>query len=245
MHEAKLYDRNAFLTLTYSDQAIPQSYGLNLRHWQLFMKKLRFSLDHRIRFYACGEYGDTTGRPHYHAIIFNHDFDDKKLHKRNERGEPIYISETLDNLWEHGDCTIGDVTFQSASYCSRYVTKKIKTSDDFGQSRYFRVSPIDGQWHQVKPEFSVMSRRPGIGRGYVEQFKSDFYPSGYIVVEGIKQAPPRYYTQLLTEDEQEHLRRENWKRVLPSKRKAEKTMERRRARAAVRDARITRLKREL
>lgn len=241
LHESKLYELNAFLTLTYSDETVPQDYSLNLRHLQLFLKRLRKSLPHRIRFYACGEYGDLLGRPHYHALIFNHDFPDKKPFKIIN-GKPHYISETLTNLWQLGHATTADVTYESAAYCARYVTKKIKTGDDFGASRYFRLSPIDGQYHSVKPEFSTMSMRPGIGRAYVDQFKSDFYPSGYVVVNGVKQAPPRYYVSKLTEEEQTKLKRAARRKSLVNK--PHTTTERRLARAAVRDARIKNLKRD-
>lgn len=240
MHESKFYDDNCFLTLTYSNENIPLNYSLDLRHLQLFFKKLRRSLDHKIRFYACGEYGDLFWRPHYHAIVFNHDFADKKPWEIIN-GKQHYISETLTKIWGHGHATTSDVTYESAAYCARYCQKKLKTNDDYGASRYFRVSPVDGVCYSVKPEFSVMSRRPGIGSAYAERFKSDFYPSGFVVVNGVKQAPPRFYLSKLTEKEQNKLKRQS--RRLSLKNKPHTTTERRLARAAVRDARIARLKR--
>lgn len=242
IHESKLYDQNCFLTLTYSDQAVPTDYSLDLRHLQLFIKRLRKSLPQRIRFYACGEYGDLLGRPHYHAIIFNHDFPDKK-HFKIINDKPHYTSDLLTNLWQHGHATTADVTPQSCAYVARYVTKKINANDQYGFRRYYRLSPIDGQYHFVKPEFAVMSRRPGIGFTYVEQFKSDFYPSGFVVVDGVKQAPPRYYIGKLTEEEQTKIKRAARRKALIFK--PHTTTERRLARAAVRDARISKLKREL
>jgi len=243
MHESKLYEENCFLTLTYSDQTVPQDFSLNLRHLQLFIKRLRKSLRHRkIRFYACGEYGDLFGRPHYHAIIFNFDFPDKKPFKLiNDKTH--YLSTKLTNLWQLGHCTTAEVTPQSCAYVARYVTKKLNNKDEYGANRYYRLSPIDGVMHQVKPEFAVMSRRPGIGRQYVEQFKSDFYPSGFIIVDGVKQAPPRYYVDQLTEEEQTRLKRAARRKSLMFK--PHTTTERRLARAAVRDARISKLKRTL
>lgn len=241
-HESKLWDRNCFLTLTYSDETVPINYGLDLRHLQLFIKRLRKSLPHKIRFYACGEYGDQKGRPHYHAIIFNHDFSDK-IPFKNINNKLHYTSQTLTDLWQLGHATTSDVTFQSAAYCARYVTKKIKVHDPYGADRYYRLSPIDGQMHTVKPEFSVMSRRPGIGHGYIEQFKSDYFPSGFVVVNGVKQAPPRYYVSKLKEEEQTKLKRAARRKSRLFKEHT--TLERRRVRAAVRDARISRLKRNL
>lgn len=265
MHEARYHSANCFLTLTYNAENVPQSYGLELRHLQLFMKRFRKSLtpwaklkrgepaahvrawwQHnttKIRFFACGEYGDLNGRPHYHAIVFGYDPPDKVFIERSESGENIYRSETLQRLWQLGNTSTQDVTHKSCSYVARYVTKKIKSGDEFGAERYFRVSPVDGAYHSVRPEFAVMSRRSGIGRRFVDEFKSDFYPSGYLVVDGVRQAPPRYYVQQLTEEEQKRLQRQA--RKLAVKNKPHTTTERRLARAAVRDARIQRLQRKL
>lgn len=241
MHETKFHSQNSFITLTYSDEACPQNYGLDLRHWQLFMKRLRKSLPQKIRFYACGEYGDLSGRPHYHAILFGYDAPNKVFHSVSERGDKQYTSEHLTKLWPYGIITTGDeVTVETCRYVASYVTKKIKTNDSFGADRYYRLSPIDGQFHSVKPEFAVMSRKPGIGQGYVDKYKSDFYPSGYIIMDGVKQAPPRFYLSKLSEEEQRKIKL-NGKRPPRS----EKTMERRMARAAVRDARIRKLQRKL
>ncbi|QCQ84660.1 replication initiator protein [Blackfly microvirus SF02] len=243
MHEARYHPQNCFLTLTYNDESVPQNYGLDLRHFQLFMKRLRRSLPQKIRFFACGEYGGLTGRPHYHAIVFNYDPPDKIFAARSPSGESIFSSETLHGLWGHGFTTTQDVTHKSCAYVARYVTKKIKSGDTFGADRYTRISPVDGAFHRVRPEFAVMSRRPGIGTAYASEFKSDFYPSGFLVVNGIRQAPPKFYLSKLTEKEQSRLKRQA--RRLSLKNKAHTTTERRMARAAVRDARIKKLQRIL
>jgi hypothetical protein len=243
MHEARYHPQNCFLTLTYNDEALPQNYGLDLRHWQLFMKKLRRSLPQKIRFFACGEYGDLSGRPHYHAIIFNYDPPDRVLHSRSESGELIYSTEAVSALWNHGIVTTQDVTHKSCAYVARYVTKKIRSGDTFGADRYYRLSPVDGAFHAVRPEFAVMSRRPGLGAAYAEEYRSDYFPSGFIVVDGVRQAPPKFYLSKLTDKEQERLKRQA--RHLSLKNKPHTTTERRMARAAVRDARITKLQRKL
>lgn len=124
VHEASQHERNCFVTLTYDDKHLPADRSLKLRHFQNFMKKLRKKYGAGIRFFHCGEYGEKFRRPHYHALIFNHDFDDKILWSKN-RGSPLYISESLDSLWEFGFATIGDVTFESAAYVARYITKKV------------------------------------------------------------------------------------------------------------------------
>lgn len=265
MHEARYHSQNCFITLTYSDEEVPQDYGLNLRHLQLFFKRLRKSLtpwhklprkahmrhirDYwrhhtvRIRFFACGEYGDLNGRPHYHAVVFNYDWPDKVFHSVSQSGEQIYTSETLRKLWGHGHVSTQDVTRKSCAYVARYVTKKISSGDAFGFDRYYRASPVDGCSYSVRPEFAVMSRREGIGARFARDFKRDFYPSGFLVVDGVPQAPPAFYVQQLTEKEQRRLKLAAVRHGL--KHKAHNTMERRMARAAVRDARIQKLQRKL
>lgn len=239
-HESKLYENNCFITLTYDNENVPHDFSLKLHHWQNFMKRLRKSLPQKIRFFACGEYGDENLRPHYHAIIFNHDFPDKKLHSYNKQKQPIFTSQNLLDIWQLGHITTQDVTFKSCSYVARYVTKKQNgaIAPDF----YSRVSPVDGQRYNVKPEFAVMSRRPGIGARYVEQYKSDFYPSGYLIVDGRKHAPPHYYLNKLSEEEKEALQRQRKHRSIFD---PENTMERKQSRSAVLAARIQQLKRKL
>lgn len=240
-HESKLFDENCFITLTYDNENVPEDFSLKLHHWQLFMKRLRKSLPQKIRFFACGEYGDDNFRPHYHAIIFNHDFHDKKFHSFNKQGQAIYTSDQLTNLWGLGQLnTTQDVTFKSCSYVARYVTKKQNGAN--APDYYSRISPVDGKLYNVKPEFSVMSRRPGIGARYVEQFKSDFYPSGYLVVDGRKQAPPTYYINKLSEEEKEELNRTRKHRSIFD---PENSMERKRAREAVLLSKTDQLKRKL
>lgn len=241
MHEAKMHPNNCFITLTYDDQNVPTNYSLNLRHWQLFMKKLRKSLPQRLRFFACGEYGDKLGRPHYHALIFNHDFHDKKPHSKSSDQSQLYTSQKLQDLWPAGFATLGSVTYKSAGYVARYCTKKINGAP--AADHYFRCSPVDGNHYNVRPEFAVMSRRPGIGSTWFDKFKSDVFPSGFIVVNGQPQAVPRFYLQKLEEEQLLRLQREARKRSL--KYKPHNTTERRWAKKAVRDARITNLKREL
>lgn len=189
MHEASLYPENSFLTLTYSDKNLPPYSSLVKSDFQYFMKRLRKSLTpKRVRYYHCGEYGDLLSRPHYHALLFNHDFQDKKLFS-SKNSNPVYTSSELSSLWPQGFSVIGAVTFESAAYVARYVMKKITgkyASDHYGD----RI-----------PEYTTMSRRPGIGKGWYDKFKSDVYPHDRVVVRGVKTRPPRFYdTQLLKED---------------------------------------------
>lgn len=185
MHEASLYADNNFLTLTYRDEELPENDSLQLEHHQLFLKRLRKSIEpKKLRFYHCGEYGDTTQRPHYHTIIFNHDFGDKKYLKTTETGSKLYISTTLDQLWTHGDCYIGNVTFESAAYCGRYVMKKL-------------TGARKSEYGSRAPEYSTMSRRPGIGSPWLAKWKRDVFPHDFCIFNGKKVRVPRAYDQLM------------------------------------------------
>lgn len=188
VHEASLYDSNCFITLTYSDEFLPISRKkglpfLKLDDFQRFMKRLRFRCGSGIRFFHCGEYGEQFSRPHFHACIFNYDFPDKELWK-NERDVKLYRSKLLEELWPYGHSTIGDVTFESAAYVARYITKKI--TGDAAESHY------NGR----PPEYTTMSRRPGIGQGWFKRFSSDVFPCDNVVLRGKEMKPPKYYDRL-------------------------------------------------
>lgn len=241
-----MHGESAFINLTFDDRYLPEDFSVHVRTFQLFMKRLRKALKtDRIRFFACGEYGDENLRPHYHALIFGCGFPDKRYFKTTPRGDRLYTSSFLESVWQKGHCPIGDVTFESAGYVARYNMKK-QTGDD-ASAHYLRQHPLTRLWHFVEPEFLVMSRRPGIGQGWLEKYRSDVYPHDQVVIGGGQGrgvcAPPRYYDNQLPELELEALKRLRKKRGL--KFKEHQRPDRLRARAAVRDARISQLKRQL
>ena len=193
MHEASLYEDNAFITLTYSDEHLPENGNLDYSHFQKFMKRLRKRFKRcRIRFYMCGEYGDLNWRPHFHAILFNFNFDDLTVWKKTGSGSTIYRSAALEELWPFGHSSVGDVTLQSAGYVARYVMKKI--NGDRAKSHYERFNDETGEITVLTPEFNRMSLKPGIAQGWFDKFYSDVYPSDAVVLEGgQRMRPPKFY----------------------------------------------------
>jgi len=188
-----MHSENCFITLTYGDQAPPLS--LRYRDFQAFMKRLRTA--HRgtkIRFYACGEYGELHRRPHFHACLFGINFPDRVSH-----GGKLSFSPSLDRLWTHGVCSIGELTFESAAYVARYVCKKI--TGDLAEPHYQAVDPDTGEIVSLTPEFARMSLRPGIGASWLRRFGGDVYnPAllGQILnVRGHESSAPRYYNKLM------------------------------------------------
>lgn len=239
-HEASLYDDNAFITLTYDDDNLPDDRSLRVRDFQLFMKRLRKEYGAGIRFYHCGEYGETYGRPHYHACLFNHDFPDKYPWFQSKSGEMVYRSESLEELWPMGICSTGGVTFKSAAYCARYIMKKV--TGDMADDHY--LDPETGVIR--KPEYTTMSRRPGIGKAWFEQFKSDVYPHDFVVMNDQKVRPPKYYDGLYELDHKQSFRKIKARRKANSAQHADNnTPERLKVREKVQDARLSKLHRSL
>lgn len=244
LHEAQMHDQNSFITLTYDQQSVPVDYSLKLRDWQLFMKRLRKNSGANMRFFASGEYGDRGLRPHYHALIFGYDFPDKRFHRTTPRGDRLYVSDFLNETWGKGQLNeIGAVTFKSAAYTARYVIKK--QGGDQADSHYMRVSPIDGNTYRVATEFAVMSRRPGIGTTWFDKFKTDAFPSDFLIIEGRKVKPPHFYLNKISEAEQLKIKRERKRFSVQPRQKLNSTSERLKVREEVQSLRAKRLQRTL
>lgn len=214
MMEASYHEHNSFITLTYNDEHLPEKReiinsltgeisespyrSLQKEDFQKFMKRLRKAIHPlKIRYFACGEYGDfeNTGRPHYHAIIFGYDFPDKVEFKKNFRNEKYYVSELLQKCWSDvnknpiGFTTVCDVSWDCCAYVARYCLKKM----DNNLSDFYKQFALD-------PEFTLMSRKPGIARNYYEEHKNDIYEDQRIILSDVKGnkilRPPKYFDKL-------------------------------------------------
>lgn len=201
VHEASLHDCNCFLTLTYDDehlQHLPRGidpetgeidaggYSLNKSDIVLFMKRLRKKFGAGIRFLQCGEYGSLHGRPHHHVLLFGHQFSDLELLPgRRPGGVRLYRSRELESLWPFGMCAVGDLTWESAAYVARYVTKKV--TGDMAETHYLGRLP----------EYITMSRRPGIAHDWIESNLDDVYPNDRVFIRAGKVSrPPKYYDKI-------------------------------------------------
>lgn len=152
MLEAFKHDQNAFLTLTYDETNLPADGSLRPRDLQLFIKRLRKAVHPSLfRFFAVGEYGDQTHRPHYHAGLFG--FPGCR-HGRSRYSLGItnccYWCDLVRETWGLGHIFIGNLEPDSAQYLAGYVTKKMTSKDD---------QRLNGR----HPEYARMSLKPGIG----------------------------------------------------------------------------------
>lgn len=186
VHEAKLHEENCFITLTYAPEHLPSHGKLQHKDFQDFMKRLRFHFPNReIGFLMCGEYGEKTKRPHYHACLFGLDFKDKEFIRQNDRGDQIYNSETLTKIWQLGHTELGSVTMQSAGYVARYVIKKQKEETEF------------------KP-YLKSSRKYAIGARWLSKFWRDIFTTGQLILDGgVRSKIPRYYEKWLLKNHPE------------------------------------------
>lgn len=200
-HEQQMHDRSCFITLTYDDAHLPHFGQLVKRDLQLFFKRLR-KHSGPFRYVACGEYGELRRRPHFHAAIFGLDFHlDRIEYGEGIRGDPIFVSPSFASVWGNSvfpmGHTIGSLTFESAAYISRYITKRI--SGVGASALPLACDPESGELVMPNPEFLLMSK--GIGKAWFREFfMSDVFPHGRVITSQGTPAPvPRYYKELLKE----------------------------------------------
>lgn len=195
MHEASLHEENAFVTLTYDDEHLPAAGSLDPAAFPLFMRRLRKAVrPRRVRYFYCGEYGEQMSRPHYHAVLFNW-FPADAVACGSRGDHRVYRSATLAELWSGGWHEVGDVTFDSAAYVARYVTKKVRGAA--AGEHYAAVDPESGEVFARAREFAQMSRRPGIGQGWFQKFSAELEPEGTVIESGQEVPMPRYYRKLM------------------------------------------------
>jgi len=214
MDEYKTNDyQGQFLTLTLNPENLTANFDLDRTLMQKFWKRYRKSIaPQKLRFVQCGEYGGKTSRPHYHAIVFGHQFDDLEPYSRNRRGETLYESETLDKLWGLGQCKIGSISPQSCGYVAGYMLKDSKGNYD-PKKPYTTINTDTGELIERVRPFASRSNRPGIGKHWFDRYWKDLFPHDFRVLrDGTRVAVPTYYYNKLEEKDPDMYRRVKLKR---------------------------------
>jgi len=246
-HEASQHDNTTFLTLTVDDDHMPWHGSLSKKLLAGFFKRLRHEATriHNprysnsrsnaltnnqptfIRFFGCGEYGTTTKRAHYHALLFGLWPQDARIY-----GADTFTSESLSLLWKEGTHQFSKANPDRIAYVCGYVNKKMGTMRD--RSAYGVVDPDTGEYHERIPEFAVMSRRPGIGTQWFTKYETDLrraqlhYDGRYVSI-------PRFYERKYQEQHPEEVeyRRDLRARLREQRNPVEHTKKRLREREAV------------
>lgn len=188
-----------------------------------------------------GKPGEPLGRPHYHALLFGFNFEDRYIWDEKKN---LYRSENLEKLWPFGFATIGEVNFKSAAYVARYVMKKI--NGELAETHYQKVDPNTGELYRIHPEYNAMSLKPGIAYDWYQKYNTDVFPHDYCIVDGRKMKTPAYYTKLLErENPNQHQEVKDTRKFKAIKHAANNTPERLEAREKCARSILNRTTREL
>uniref|UniRef100_UPI004048094F rolling circle replication-associated protein n=1 Tax=Shewanella sp. TaxID=50422 RepID=UPI004048094F len=250
VHESQMHQANSFVTLTYDEKNLPSDGSLNKAHFQKFMKRLRKTAEpNKIRYFHCGEYGETLNRPHYHACLFGIDFSDRiPFSTRND--VITYTSPTLEKIWGKGFATCGELNYQTAAYTARYIMKKVTGLR--AEEHYQKIDTRTGEIYQLQPEYITMSlgrkRGQGIGGSFYEKYQTDFFPADECPIpgKGVYKSVPNYYERLLQENDPDtHAKIKRRREKFRESRKDEYTGHRLDAKEKVKHAQLQQLKRHL
>jgi len=177
-HEIACHNENCFITLTYDNDSLP-SYLIVKDEFQKFIKKLRKKTKSKLKYIVSHEYGGKTGRPHHHAIIFGWNPSKQEFLREAPSGEPLFISEEVNQLWPHGYHSIGTANEKTAYYIAAYSLKS---------STHDVINDDNGQIIQVSDSMDA-SKNKAIGYEY-------FLKNAEQLVNSSCQLP-RYYVKLL------------------------------------------------
>lgn len=179
MHESLYWDSCIFLTLTYDEDHKPKNGSLVPNDLTKFFKRLRKAIGKRkIKYFACGDYGDEKDRPHYHVILFGLDFlseEDRKI---------IKSCWDLCDWNQLGNKPFGNVTPSSIRYVLKYVESKV-----VGKESKYAYDEYD-----ILPTYAVMSK--GIGKKWIEDNIEKVKKDLVCYATGRKYSIPRYYRKI-------------------------------------------------
>ena len=235
--EAKEYEHNYFITLTYDDEHLVQpnhiTDGTNIynndgtwngtlvkAHPSNFIRRLREYFRRKgytgkIRYYYCGEYGGEGLRPHYHLILLNCPLDIKDFYDFHvdKNYKMHWKSKEIERYWDKGLIDVAEVEWSSCAYVARYCMKKL--TDDTDKTTYYKMGKI--------PEFVRMSTHPAIGSKYYNEHKFDIYQNDELIMKTVKGnigsvKPPKSWDKKFKDEHPEQWNKIKQSRELASER---------------------------
>lgn len=166
----------SFITLTYDDEHL-QSPSLVPDDLKNFWKRLRKAIyPDKIKYYACGEYGDENSRPHYHAIVYGLPY---SLETRVLLTKVWPFCDPLRFLYDSKG--VAPVTIDDIAYVAGYCQKKL--TGELGKEEYEKNGLV--------PPFSRSSRYLGLSAfsKNLEQVRK----YGCVFWNGSQMPIPRYF----------------------------------------------------
>lgn len=202
-HESQMHQEGAFLTMTYDEEHLPEFSSLSTEdkanewqrpqdrhHLSKFWKRMRKAFG-KMRYYSVGEYGDQTQRPHYHACIFGHAFVQGRTIVRRTPSL-LWENPRVTEAWGQGQVRIGALNFRTARYTASYVTKKLRS-----KQQYVRLEEDTGELIPLVQPKAYMSRN--LGRSWWDQYRHQVSAHDYVIIDGKRQKPPKAYDRWLKE----------------------------------------------
>jgi hypothetical protein len=197
LHEAKQHEEACMATFTYNDEELPTNGSLDYRDLQLMWKRLR-KAGHQFRYFAVGEYGEQTNRPHYHACIFGKAWKDDQIIVKTDPLE--WISPELDKAWGLGACRINPLSFTTAAYAASYVQKKL------GENKpYVNLDKETGEIIYLKQPRSIRSE--SLGKTWWTKYHQQQIDHDHVIINGRIQKPPKRYDNWLKETQPETIQK--------------------------------------
>lgn len=183
--EQRSSDVTRFYTLTYDEAHCPYNDEFQLEHLQKFMKRLRKSLDKKgvkVRYFIVGEYGSERGRPHYHALFFYTDDQEKVLYLN----DVLELDCLVRDLWFYGQIEASSADIERLVYVTKYIINRDPEKKEVYRNNHFMTC----------------SRRPGLGSAFVEKYGKYYHDNNitYVSDHGIKQKMPRAYRKKIFSD---------------------------------------------
>lgn len=158
-----------------------------------------------IRYFYCGEYGETTQRPHYHMLLYGvpMDLTQNYSYHIDKNFKEHWKNPLIDKFWKYGMHDIANIEWSSAAYVSRYCTKKLNTEQN------------NAKWYAEQgkiKEFIRMSTNPGIGMKYYQLHKLDIYKNDEMIMKTVKGnigsfKPPKSFDKLFKEEYPEEFKK--------------------------------------
>lgn len=185
-----------FLTLTIADEYIKYTESgfptLDYKELQKFFKRLRKKYGKGIKYFACGEYGSKSFRPHFHAIIYNLPL------LTNGKDFFEFYRKRIEEIWKLGIVSFSEVIEPRIGYITKYI---IKTNEE---KKLYEENQIERPRLLVSRGIGshLLEKSNALGRHNSDYGKSFQLPR--YVLEKIRRNDKQRYYEILRKRKQYH-----------------------------------------